>query len=159
MNVRTGFILIGIAVMLCSGVAWSGAEEDAVEQVILAEAKSASLFAENRDKQAILKIYADGYSGIQDGELESRETIEKWLSEYEAELDRGSSLRFLSAVSGLKIRLAGLFAWVTYDYLFQAVRKGELEGQDAGKCTSVLQKHASAWLILHEHCSKARSNP
>ena len=148
------FILIGL---LCgSAPAWAGPDESAVEQTILAEAKSAALFAENRDKQAVLKLYTADYSGIQDGTPETRETIEQWLSEYGAELDKGSALRFLGAVSNLTVRVTGATAWATYDYVFQALRKGELEGQDAGVCTSLLRKEASGWLIFHEHCSKAR---
>lgn len=136
---------------------WAGPDEAAVEQVILAEAKAAALFAEERDPKAILRLYTADYSGIQDGETETRETIEKWLSEYGAELDRGSALRFIGAVSNLTIHLTGTFAWATYDYVFQALRKGELEARDAGKCTSLLRKESSAWLIFHEHCSKART--
>ena len=41
-------------------------------------------------------------SGIQDGETETRDAIEKWLSDYESELKKGSTLRFISAVSNLQ---------------------------------------------------------
>jgi hypothetical protein len=40
--------------------------------------------------------------------------------------------------------------------VFQAIRKGELEAQDSGQCTTLLRKEGSVWLIFHEHCSKAR---
>jgi len=40
--------------------------------------------------------------------------------------------------------------------VFQAIRKGELEAQDSGQCTTLLRKEGSTWLIQHEHCSKAR---
>jgi len=136
--------------------AWAGSEEDAVEQAISTAAKSVATFSESRDRQSILKFYASDYQGIQDGVLEEREAIESWLSDYEAELDKGSTLRFISALSDLKVRVTGSTAWATYDYVFQVVRKGELEGQDSGKCTSLLRKEASAWLIFHEHCSRTR---
>jgi ketosteroid isomerase-like protein len=102
-------------------------------------------------------LYTQDYLGIQDGEAETRDSIEKWLADYESELKRGSTLRFISAVSNLKPGVAGAMAWATYDYVFQAIRNGELEGQDAGKCTSLLRKEASTWLIFHEHCSKTRT--
>lgn len=136
--------------------AWAGLEEDAVEQAISTAAKSVATFSESRDRQSLLKFYATDYRGIQDGVLEDRGAIEGWLSEYEAELDKGSTLRFISALSDLKVHVKGSIAWATYDYVFQAVRKGELEGQDSGKCTSLLRKEASVWLIFHEHCSKNR---
>jgi ketosteroid isomerase-like protein len=142
--------------LLLAGPARSGSEEEAVEQVILAEARSAATFAETRDKRAVLSLYAGDYSGVQDGEPETRETVERWLSDYEAELTRGGTVRFLGGVSNLKVQVSGVIAWATYDYVFQAIRKGELDAQDTGTCTSLLRKEAGAWLIFHEHCSKTR---
>ena len=142
--------------MLWAGPAWAGLDEDAVEKVLLAEAKSSATFAETRDRQTVLKLYSADYSGVQDGELETRETIEKWLSEYGSALDKGSRVHFLGAVTNLSIHVAGSTAWATYDYVFQAIRNGELDAQDRGKCTSVLRKEASGWLIQHEHCSKTK---
>jgi hypothetical protein len=103
-----------------------------------------------------LKLYSKDYVGIQDGETETRDSIEKWLSDYETELNKGSTLRFIGAVSNLQVRMTGLTAWTTYDYVFQAIRKGELEAQDSGLCTALLRKEGPVWLILHEHCSKTR---
>ena len=117
---------------------------------------ASATFSETRDKQAVLKLYTNDYVGIQDGETETRESIEKWLSDYESELNKGSNLRFISAVSNLKPGVAGFTAWATYDYVFQAIRNGVLEGQDVGKCTNLLRKEASTWLIFHEHCSKTK---
>lgn len=154
--------LAGAALMVWlswTAVAWSAGDEAAIESAIKEAARATATFSETRDAQAVLKLYAQDYLGIQDGEAETRESIEKWLADYESELKRGSTLRFISAVSNLKPGFAGSLAWATYDYVFQAIRNGELEGQDAGKCTSLLRKEASAWLIFHEHCSKTRTGP
>lgn len=137
--------------------AWASLEEESVEETIRAAAKSVATFSESRDRQSILKFYSVDYSGIQDGESENREAIERWLSDYETELNGGSTLRFISAVSDLKVHVTGSTAWAAYDYVFQAIRKGELEGQDSGKCTSLLRKEGLSWVIFHEHCSKTRS--
>ena len=147
--------------MLITGVvwfapAWGGPDEDAVETVLTAEAKSAAAFAETRDPQSVLKLYTADYSGVQDGETETRETIEKWLSEYGSELEKGSRLHFIGGLSNLNTHVAGSAAWATYDYVFQAIRNGELDAQDRGKCTSLLRKESSSWLIQHEHCSKTK---
>ena len=117
---------------------------------------AASTFSETRDTQTVLKLYTNDYIGIQDGETETREVIEKWLSDYDAELTKGSTLRFISALSNLRVRMLSPTAWATYDYVFQSIRKGELEGLDSGQCTTILRKEGSTWLIQHEHCSKAR---
>ena len=148
--------LMRITCVLWAAPAWAGLDEDAVEKVLLAEAKSSATFAETRDRQTVLKLYTADYSGVQDGEVETRETIEKWLSEYGSALDKGSRVHFLGAVTNLSTHVAGSTAWATYDYVFQAIRNGELDAQDRGRCTSVLRKEASGWLIQHEHCSKTK---
>ena len=155
MNTR----LICALLMVClswTAVAWSAEEREAIEKTVKEAAMAAATFSETRDKQAVLKLYTKDYAGIQDGEAETRDSIEKWLSDYGSELNKGSALRFISVVSNLHVRMPGPTAWATYDYVFQAVRKGELEGQNSGQCTTILRKEGLVWLIFHEHCSKAR---
>ena len=145
--------------MVClswTAVAWAAEEREAIEKTVKDAAMAAATFSETRDKQAVLKLYTKDYSGIQDGETETRDAIDKWLSDYESDLNKGSSLRFISIVSNLHVRMLGSAAWATYDYVFQAIRKGELEAQDSGQCTTLLRKEGSTWIIQHEHCSKAR---
>jgi ketosteroid isomerase-like protein len=152
--------LLAVAVlMVClswAAMAWSADEGAAIEKVVKEAAMASATYSETRDRQAVLKLYTKDYVGIQDGETETRESIEKWFSDYESELNKGNTLRFINVVSNLRVRVPGPTAWATYDYVFQAVRKGELEGQDSGQCTTLLRKEGSTWLIQHEHCSKTR---
>ena len=151
--------LAGAVMMAClswTSVAWSAEEGAAIERTVKEAAMAAATFSETKDKQAVLKLYTKDYVGIQDGEKETRDSIEKWLSDYESELTNGSTLRFIGAVSNLRVRIPSPTAWATYDYVFQAIRKGELEAQDSGQCTTLLRKEGSTWLIQHEHCSKTR---
>ena len=145
-----------MACLSWTAVAWSADEGAAIEKVVKEAAMASATYSETRDRQAVLKLYTKDYIGIQDGETETRESIEKWFSDYESELNKGNTLRFINVVSNLRVRVPGPTAWATYDYVFQAVRKGELEGQDSGQCTTLLRKEGSAWLIQHEHCSKTR---
>lgn len=145
-----------IGILFWTSAYGAGGEEEAVEGVLQAEAKSSAAFAETRDKEAVLKLYTADYSGVQDGEAETRDSIEKWLTEYGAALDQGSRVHFLGAVSNLNPYISGATAWATYDYVFQAIKNGELDAQEHGKCTSVLRKESSGWLIRHEHCSKTK---
>ena len=156
MNTRLIYALLMVC-LSCTAVAWSAEEGEAIERTVREAAKAAATFSETRDKQAVLKLYTKDYVGIQDGETETRDSIEKWLSDYESELNKGSTLRFIGAVANLHVRMPGPTAWATYDYVFQAIRKGELEAQDSGQCTALLRKEGSAWLIFHEHCSKTRT--
>jgi ketosteroid isomerase-like protein len=156
MNTRLIYALL-MVFLLWSVAAWSSEEQEAVEKTVKEAAMAAATFSESKDKQAVLKLYTKDYVGIQDGETETRDSIEKWLLDYESELNKGSNLRFISVVSNLQVRIPGPTAWVTYDYVFQAMRKGELEAQDSGQCTTILRKEGVIWLIQHEHCSKTRS--
>jgi ketosteroid isomerase-like protein len=145
-----------ICIVFWASVSAAAGDEEAIEQVLLAEAKSSATFVETRDKQAVLKLYTTDYSGVQDGEEESRDSIEKWLTEYGSALEQGSRVHFLGTVSNLATHISGPTAWATYDYVFQAIKNGELDAQEHGKCTSVLRKEHSSWLIRHEHCSKTK---
>ena len=147
---------IMFGVLFGTSAAVAGGEEDAVERVLLAEAQSSATFAETRDREAVLKLYTTDYSGVQDGEAETRESIERWLTEYGTALEQGSRVYFLGAVSNLHTHMSDQTAWATYDYVFQAIKNGELDAQEHGKCTSVLRKEPSGWLIRHEHCSKTK---
>jgi ketosteroid isomerase-like protein len=149
-------VAVSMACLSWTVVAWSADEGAAIEKVVKEAAMASATYSEIRDKQAVLKLYTKDYVGIQDGETETRESIEKWFSDYESELNKGNTLRFINVVSNLRVRIPGPTAWVTYDYVFQAIRKGELEGQDSGQCTTLLRKEGSTWLIQHEHCSKTR---
>ena len=137
--------------------AWDGQDEEAVHRTITQAVAGTATFSESRDKQAVLILYTDDYTGTQDGQAESKAAIEQWLSDYESELKQGNRLRFIGAVSNLKTGLEGSTAWAIYDYVFQAIRDGEIEGQDAGTCTSLLRKENSAWRIFHDHCTKSKS--
>jgi ketosteroid isomerase-like protein len=148
--------LLVIGLICWTSPSSAGGEEEAVERVLLAEAKSSATFAETRDTQAVLKLYTADYSGVQDGEAETRESIETWLSEYGSALEQGTRVHFLGALSNLSTHISGPTAWATYDYVFQAIRNGELNAQEHGKCTSILRKESSGWLIRHEHCSKTK---
>jgi hypothetical protein len=64
---------------------------------------AAATFSETKDKQAVLKLYTKDYVGIQDGETETRDSIEKWLSDYESELNKGKQ----SALYQCRIEPAG----------------------------------------------------
>jgi ketosteroid isomerase-like protein len=145
-----------IGMVLWASAARAAGEEEAIEQVLLAEAKSSATFTETRDKEAVLKLYTTDYSGVQDGEAETRDSIERWLADYGAALDRGSRVYFLGTVANLSISVSGPTAWATFDYVFQAIKNGELDAQERGKCTSILHKENAAWLIQHEHCSKTK---
>ncbi len=137
--------------------AWAGQDEEAIHRTITQAVAGTAAFSESRDKQTILMLYTDDYAGIQDGQPETKAAIEQWLNEYESELNRGNRLGFIGAVSNLRTGLVGATAWALYDYVFQAIREGEIEGQDAGTCTSLLRKEQSAWRIFHDHCSKSKS--
>jgi hypothetical protein len=59
--------LIYTLLMVClswTAVAWSAEEGEAIEKTIKEAAMAAATFSETRDKQALLKLYANDYVGI-----------------------------------------------------------------------------------------------
>ena len=151
-------VVVILAVVL-TGIAPSvraGQDEDAITALLLDAAKVTADFSRTRDAQSVLKMYAPDYVGVQDGEEETLETVQKWLADYGAELDKGSPIRFLGEVYGIKVRVSGLLAWATYDYVFKLVSNDEIQTEDRGRCTSILRKEGANWLIQHEHCSKTK---
>lgn len=137
----------------CSG----GQDEEAVEKAVRAALSGASAFADTRDKGSVLKWYAKDYHGIQDGEWEDLTTVERWLSAYEDELKKGSTVRYDGEAKNVAAHVTGDTAWATYEYVFRMSDAGEVTGQDVGKCTVLLRKEGAGWLILHEHCSQKRA--
>src|SRR5678815_1354065 len=86
--------LISALLLLCSlwtPAVWAADEGIAIEETVKEAAMAASTFSETRDKQAVLKLYTKDYVGIQDGETETRDSIEKWLSDYESKKKKGST--------------------------------------------------------------------
>jgi hypothetical protein len=137
--------------MVClswTAVAWSAEEGEAIERTVKEAAMAAATFSETRDKQAVLKLYTKDYVGIQDGETETRDSIEKWFSDYESELNKGGTLRFISVVSNLRIRMPGPTVWATYDYVFQAIRKANSKRRTPGNTIEVISTDAEGRLIL-----------
>lgn len=155
MKKAAAVIIIG-TVLNCSSLLWAGEDEDAITVLLLDSAKVTADFSRTRDAQSVLKMYSPDYAGVQDGEEETIETVRRWLAEYGAELDKGSPLRYLGEVFGVKVHVSGQLAWATYDYVFSLVSKGEIQTEDRGRCTSILRKEGTTWLIRHEHCSKAK---
>ncbi|HEX9153940.1 MAG TPA: hypothetical protein VF819_00170, partial [Nitrospira sp.] len=130
---RPAISVLMIALQVFAGsVVLAGQDEDAVQALLIDAAKATSEFSRTRDPQSVLKAYTKDYVGIQDGESETRETIEKWLSEYGAELDKGNPSRFLGEIFGIKVRVSGTLAWATYDYVFKLVTNGEIQTEDRG---------------------------
>ncbi len=148
--------MIAITLAFTGPPAWAGQDEDAIHALLIETSKVTSEFSRTRDTQSVLNMYAKDYVGVQDGEAETVETIQKWLEDYGTELDKGSPLRFLGEVFGINVRVSGPLAWATYDYVFKLVSDGKIQAEDRGLCTSILRKEGSAWLIQHEHCSKPR---
>ena len=86
MNSRLIYVLL--ICLSWTSVAWSAEEGEAIERTVKEAAMAAAAFSETRDKQAVMKLYTKDYVGIQDGETETRDSIEKWLSDYAAELNK-----------------------------------------------------------------------
>jgi len=130
-------------------------DEAAIVQIINDNAKALTEFPRTRNRQALQKNYAEDFEGINDGKSESPEEAEKFLADLEQQLDLGSPIGILNQVSNIKTSIHETIGWATYDYTLKIGIGGAVVVSDTGKCTSVLRREGTAWLIRHEHCSTA----
>ncbi len=131
------------------------ASRDAAEvaKAIAGSAKALSDFPRTRNRGAVLSFYAKTYTVVENGEESSLEGEKELLSELLDQMEEGQEVGISSMVRNIQVRVAGKIAWATYDYEFKIALRGGDWGADEGKCTSILVKPGSAWLLEHEHCS------
>ena len=125
------------------------AARDAAEVagVIAGSAKALNDFPRTRNKGAILSFYTKSYTVVENGEESSLEEASQLLSDLEDRLERGEEVGISSRARNIEVRVAGKIAWATYDYEFKIALEDGDWGADDGKCTSVLVKSGSNWLV------------
>ena len=155
-SLRYVVIVLGWLVLLSGTPVGAMSDEETVRQVLQQTVQAVANFPTTRDPQSVLSLYSSDYSGIQDGEAETREAVRQWLEEYGKLLTQGSAIRYAGQIDEMKVRLSGGMAWATYRYVFHVVDAGQMQGEDKGLCTAILQKELKSWVIQHEHCSQRR---
>lgn len=128
-------------------------DEAAIVKIINDNAKALTEFPRNRNRKALQKNYAEDFEGINDDKSESSEETKKFFSDLEEQLNLGSPIGILNQVSNIKTHIYETVGWATYDYSLKIGIGGAVVVSDQGKCTSILKKQGTAWLIQHEHCS------
>lgn len=128
-------------------------EATAVARTITASAQALSDFPRTRNTGSVLSFYSKDYVGVENGEESSLDDERQILTELRDRIERGVSIEISNSARNIRVRVVGSIAWATYDYLFRiAVGDGDWD-EESGKCTSVLEKSGTAWLLDHEHCS------
>ncbi len=103
--------------------------------------------------QSVFRFYTKDYSAIQDGVSQTLKDVEKELSEFREQMDLGAPVGMSAKVTNITSHVSGNVAWATYDFTHKIGTGGEALLQMEGKCTTVLQKQGTTWLMQHEHCS------
>ena len=124
-----------------------------METAILASAKALSDFPSTRNVDAVLSFFAERFTGVDNGLETDIESQRELLLDLEDQIRMGVPVRISLRASAIRVHLAGPFAWATYDYGFRVGAGSESGDEEQGKCSSVLVKRKSSWLLLHEHCS------
>jgi len=150
--------IIACLLSLPLSFSFAAQEEDAIEKVITESAKALSDFPRTRDKQSVLKFYTKNYVGIQNGKLETLETMENWLSVLDKQLKLGKPLGIVAEVKDIKVRMFGTMGWTTYQYEFKFGEAGNVVQEEKGMCSSIHRKVGELWLIDHDHCSNQPIN-
>lgn len=128
-------------------------EAAAVANTISASAKALTDFPRTRNAAAVLSFYAKDYRGVENGEESSLDDERQILSDLRNRLESGTPVRIASSARNIRVQVVGEVAWATYDYVFKIAIGDEDWDEENGKCTSVLKKNGSSWLLEHEHCS------
>jgi ketosteroid isomerase-like protein len=128
-------------------------EEVLLEKTIIDLANAHVEFPKTKDTKSILRFYSQDYAGINNGKSESREDIEKYLSDLIDRINLGDPIGIVAKVSNIKTSVNGTFGWATSEYEYKQGRGGAVVLTEQGKCTAVFRKQGSSWLIQHEHCS------
>lgn len=145
-----GFIICFLLLLNCNVFAIQ--EEAAIEKTINGLAKALTDFPGTRDVQSILRFYSEDYFGINDGTFETFDEIRKKFTDLREEVNHGTTLLISYKVSNIKIQVAGVMAWATYDFSAK-LGKGILRKEDHGKCTGIYKMKGMAWVAQHLHCS------
>jgi len=80
---------------------------------------------------------------------------ENYLAEYKSQRARTQQVR-LDRTNTL-IRLAGKFAWASYQWDFSAVVDGQ-PGAAQGQTTLVFEKRGDDWVVVHNHTSLVQAS-
>jgi len=80
---------------------------------------------------------------------------ENYLAEYKSQRARTQQVR-LDRTNTL-IRLAGKFAWASYQWDFSAVVDGQPSAVQ-GQTTLVFEKRGDAWVVVHNHTSLVQAS-
>jgi ketosteroid isomerase-like protein len=128
-------------------------EEVLLEKTIVDLANAHIEFPKTKDAKSILRFYSQDYAGINNGKSESREDIEKYLSDLIDRINLGEPIGISAKVSNIKISVNGGFGWATSEYEYKVGNAGVLLQANQGKCTAIFRKRGDSWLIQHEHCS------
>jgi ketosteroid isomerase-like protein len=124
-----------------------------VAKTIAGSARALNDFPRTRNVESVLAFYAKDYTGIENGEETSLNDQRQLLSDLAERIGRGESVGISSTARNVRVRVAGSMAWATYDYVFKIAVGEEDWDEEDGKCSSVLEKSGSTWLLEHEHCS------
>ena len=128
-------------------------EEVLLEKTIVDLANASVEFPKTKDTKSILRFYSQDYAGINNGKSESREDIEKYLSDLLERINLGEPIGISAKVSDIKTSVNGAFGWATSEYEYKVGSGGVLLQANQGKCTAIFRKQGNSWLIHHEHCS------
>ena len=111
------------------------------------------------DAELFASVYSDDAEWMNAfGQIRrSREAIETYLTELFAEDDDGMGEDEAMSAASISLRYIGDDVAV-YHGVTKSVRMGALEGADERRVhnTTVLEKRAGKWMIVHEHISDAR---
>lgn len=146
-------VLFSRTALAADSSAKSAKEAAAVERVIRAAAQALSDYPKTLDADSVLSYYATGFVGIENGEETTLQDQRDLLADLSDQLASGTHVGLSFRTASIRVRVIGALAIATYDYTFRIGVAGQFADEEAGKCTSILERSGAKWLFRHEHCS------
>jgi ketosteroid isomerase-like protein len=134
-------------------------EEALVEKTIVDIAHATTEFQKTKGPKSILRFYAQDYSGVNDGKLDSLKETQEYLSDVLERINLGAPIGISSKVTNMRANVVGPLGWATYDYEYKLGSSGVTLEATQGHCTTIFRKHEDLWLVQHEHCSTDSPSP
>lgn len=159
MKVRWIAAASALAACLSFGETARADDAAAIADVIRAAARAMSELPETRNRKAVLDLYAADYTGVTDGEWQTREAIDAVVEEIDENVKAGNPVTIANRASEIEAHPGERYGWATWLSYSRIEVLGEVLGEVERRCTGIFRRNQKTWLIRHEHCSAPWNAP
>jgi hypothetical protein len=129
----------------------------AIAKAISDTARAVTDFGRTTDPTTVLRFYAPEYDGVQDGDRQTRQDVERVLGDLKQQIAGGAPIQLAARPTNIRVEMQSpTSGWASYDLAFAIAAGDRVAVRQQARCTSLYEKRGEAWLVRHEHCSTQR---